>query len=139
VTLKDIKVGDEIPTDINRLITQEMIDRWGEVSGDFNPIHVSPDFAKTTIFGSTISHGTLTITYILEMLTRWLGEGWLVGGQLEGVKFISPVRPGDIVIPRGKIVNKWIENDENLVECNVWLETQRGTRAIIGKAFGRII
>ena len=130
----DIHIGDEIPIQIERTVTQEMISRWAEVSVDFNPLHVDPEFGQTTPFGSTIAHGHLSITYMLEMLTRWLGEKWLSGGQLKQMRFVSPVNPGDTVTPKGKVVDKRLEGDGKVIECDVWLENQDGTQTIVGKA-----
>lgn len=133
----DIKVGDEIPVDIRRSITREAVNKWAEVSVDFNPLHVDPEYGKTTPFGGNISHGTLTITFITEMMTRWLGNGWLAGGQLKEMKFVAPVKLGDTVRPRGKVTAKREEAGRKLVECEVWLETQAGTQTIVGKAVGQ--
>jgi len=32
------------------------------ISGDFNPIHVDHEFAKTTLFGQPIAHGLLSLS-----------------------------------------------------------------------------
>jgi acyl dehydratase len=138
VRFDDINVGDEIPIQIERTITQGMISRWAEVSVDFNPLHVDPEFGKTTPFGSAIAHGHLSITYILEMLTRWLGEEWLGGGQLKQMRFVSPVKPGDSVMPGGKVVDKRLEGERKVIECDVWLENQDGTQTIVGKAIATL-
>ena len=134
VKFGNIDIGDEIPVKIERIVTQDMINRWAEVSDDFNPLHVDLEFARTTRFGSTIAHGTLTTSYILELLTRWLGDRWLRGGQLKGMRLIAPVKPGDTVMPRGKVVDKRVEGGKRVIECDVWLENQNGTQAIVGKA-----
>lgn len=137
VKFDDIKVGDEIPADIRRTINQDMIDKFAEVSVDFNPLHVDPEFGKTTPFGTTISHGSLTITFIMQMMAEWLGDGFLRGGQMIGMKFIAPVKSGDTVSPHGKVVDKRVEGDKKLIECDVWLENQDGTQTIVGKAIGQ--
>jgi 3-hydroxybutyryl-CoA dehydratase len=111
-----------------------MLDRWAEVSIDFNPIHVDPEFAESSHFRSTISHGTLTIIYLLEMMTDWLGHRWLETGRLTDLKFIAPVRPGDTVTPRGKVIGKYFQNGFQYLECDVWLENQNGISVIVGKA-----
>ena len=48
--------------------TQEEIDRFAEVSGDDNPIHVDPDFSQATAFGATVSHGMLIYTRLWGMV-----------------------------------------------------------------------
>ncbi len=135
---QDLNIGDRIPTDTKQLVAQEKINKWAEVSVDFNPLHIDLEFGKTSRFGSTICHGTLTITYIMAMLTLWMGKGWLNGGQLLGVKFTAPVRPGDTVRPGGKVVDKRMEKDKKLVECEVWLENQDGAQVITGRAIGEV-
>ena len=134
----ELEIGDEIGVDIKREITQDRIDKWAEVSIDFNPLHVDKEFGKKSRFGTTISHGTLTITYLMEMLTRWMGKGWLYGGQLLDVKFVAPILPGDTVHPAGKILNKRIEKDRKVIECDVWLENQDGKKVITSKAIGEV-
>lgn len=132
----NIKIGDEIPTEIRRLITQEKINKWAELSVDFNPLHVDPIAGEKSQFRSTICHGTLTITFIMEMLAHWMGRGWLCGGQLLGVRYTAPVRPGDIVEPQGKVVDKREEKKKKLIECDIWLKNQNAVKVIIGKAIG---
>jgi len=56
-----IGIGEALPPLMKR-VTQEMINRWAEVSGDFNPLHVDPDFGKTIFFGTNIAHGPLTLS-----------------------------------------------------------------------------
>ena len=131
-----VKIGDRIGVDMVREISQQMINRWAEISVDFNPLHVDREYGKSSRFGSTICHGTLTITYILEMLTLWMGKGWLEGGQLSNVRFKAPVFPGDTLRPKGSVVNKFTENDKKYIECDVWLENQDGVKVITGRARG---
>jgi acyl dehydratase len=42
-----------------RTLTQGDFDAFAALSGDDNPIHVSPEFAARTRFGRTVSHGML--------------------------------------------------------------------------------
>lgn len=131
-----IAIGDEV-TPVVRDITQEKINRWAKVSGDFNPLHVDPEFAKNTMFGGAIAHGPMSIAFLSDMMARWLGAGWTSGGHLE-VTFLAPVRPGDTVTARGKVVEKQEEDGKERVFCDVFCENQRGEKVIAGKASGLI-
>jgi acyl dehydratase len=59
---------------LERTLTQEDFDRFAALSGDDNPIHVSPDFSARTRFGRTVSHGVLLLT-ILRGLAAQLAPG----------------------------------------------------------------
>ena len=49
-------------------ITADDIQRFAEVSGDFNPLHMSDEYAATTMFERRIAHGALTASYISGIL-----------------------------------------------------------------------
>jgi 3-hydroxybutyryl-CoA dehydratase len=85
--------GEDLPI-LRKTISQAMINKWAEVSGDFNPLHVDPEFGKKTLFGSNIAHGPLILSFLIEMLARCLGKPWILGGCLENIKIVSPVLPG---------------------------------------------
>ena len=91
-------MGREIESVVKH-ITQEMIDKYADVTGDRNPIHVDPDFAKKTPFGGTIAHGMLVAAFISEQMAREFGRRWLATGSLN-VRFKATARPGDTITAR---------------------------------------
>ncbi len=56
------RVGDELGVSEWREVTQADIDRFAEVTGDDQWIHVDPERAKDTPFGGTIAHGYFTLS-----------------------------------------------------------------------------
>ncbi|NDV00019.1 MaoC/PaaZ C-terminal domain-containing protein [Pseudoroseicyclus tamaricis] len=48
--------------------TQAEFQRFADVSGDDNPIHVDPEFSARTAFGRTVSHGMLIYTKLWGMV-----------------------------------------------------------------------
>ena len=79
-----------------RTVTETDIERFGEVSGDDNPIHFDEDWAKATRFKGRIAHGMLSASYISNVIgTRLPGPGAIYMGQT--LRFRSPVRIGDTV------------------------------------------
>ena len=135
---EELSVGDSIPS-LTKEITQEVIDRWAEVSTDFNPLHVDPEFAKKTRFGGTIAHGHIALSFLCEMMHRWLGPGWISGGKLGGIKFIAPVRPGYTISIGGTITEKRVEAGENIVQADIFVENQDGERCVVGSAQGVVV
>jgi 3-hydroxybutyryl-CoA dehydratase len=86
---------------VSRRVTQEGIRRYAEASGDYNPLHVDEEYARTTPFGGTIAHGMLVLAYLSEMMAAAFGRDWLAGGRLK-VRFRAPARPGDTLTARAE-------------------------------------
>lgn len=84
---------------VTRSLTQDMLNRYADASGDHNPIHIDEAFAKTTPMGGTIAHGMLVLSFISEMMAGAFGERWLTSGSMD-VRFRAPARPGDTVTAR---------------------------------------
>ncbi|MGH9175948.1 MAG: MaoC/PaaZ C-terminal domain-containing protein [Vicinamibacterales bacterium] len=55
-----------------RTLSQRDFDRFAELSGDRNPIHVDPVHAAKTRFGKTVSHGVLLYGLLWALVTRRL-------------------------------------------------------------------
>ncbi len=55
------------------LADESGIRRYAELTGDFNPIHVDPEFAATTPFGGVIAHGTMSLNLIWQAAAASLG------------------------------------------------------------------
>ncbi len=120
--------GSALPT-LVKALTQEKIDRYGSVSGDFNPLHTDPQFAAATEFGGTIAHGMLVLAYVSEMMTAAFGERWLAGGWLK-VRFRAPARPGDTVTASGQVLR--VESGRTV--CRVECRNQRNELLLDGEA-----
>lgn len=79
-------------------ITQEMIDRFADVSGDHQWIHVDPERARAeSPFGTTIAHGFFTLSLLSAMLHQCIEVRVKAGINygLDRVRFVHPVRCGD--------------------------------------------
>lgn len=137
ISFKEIKIGDEIPP-VKKTMTQETINKWAEIAQDYNPLHVDVEYAKTTRFGGTIAHGYIALSYLNEMMTDWLGDGWIRGGKFIGIQFRAPAKPGDIVTAKGKVIAKREGSDKKEVECEIYIENQKGEKPVVGKAIGLV-
>lgn len=86
----------EFPS-VSEAISQEQIDRYAEVSGDYNPIHVDQEAAAASEFGGTIAHGPIALQTFFRSLTELSGGQAPPPGTAVKVTFRAPVRPGDTV------------------------------------------
>src|SRR3546814_9858000 len=60
--------------DYAREVTQEMIECFAEVSGDFNPLHLDVDYARETVFKGRIAHGILSASFISKVFGTEIGR-----------------------------------------------------------------
>ncbi len=88
-----------------------MINHYADAAEDHNPLHIDPEFAKTTRFGGTIAHGMLSVAFIQELMVRTFGRSWLENGVIE-VSFMAPVRPGDVITTEAKVM-KCVPSEES--------------------------
>ena len=87
--------GDgEFPVVTDR-VTQDGIDAYAEISGDFNPLHVDPEVAARSEFGGIIAHGPIALHSFFRAATEWLGTDALPPGSSVKVTYRAPTRPGD--------------------------------------------
>jgi acyl dehydratase len=94
-------------------VTRDMVQKFAEVTGDFNPIHVDEEFAKKTTFGRCIAHGIL----IAGFFSRYLVETWGAGIYLgQDLKFVSPVFVGDTILVQLTLTNIRSEKKIGTVE-----------------------
>jgi acyl dehydratase len=104
IDLVDREVG---PSDW-REVTQEDIDRFAEVSGDFQWIHVDPERAgRESPFGTTIAHGNLTLSLIdgfRGQLFEHDGVAMAINYGWNKVRFPAPVPAGSRVRVRATVV-----------------------------------
>ncbi|VWX49941.1 MaoC family dehydratase [Novosphingobium sp. 9U] len=100
-------------------VTQALISRYADVSGDWNPLHLDPEFAKTTKFGRTIAHGMMTLAFVSQMMRDWAGAAWENQGEL-AVTFVAPVFAEDEVVVRAEVKESAAGMTLCKVEC--WVD-----------------
>ena len=95
---EDLQVGMKFPTP-RRTITEGDLVNFAGVSGDYNRLHTDEEFARTTIFGRRVAHGTLVLS-VSQGLRQRAGvfEGTLMALlEIRAWRFIKPVVIGDTV------------------------------------------
>ena len=130
----DVQVGSEMPALVKDPVRQIQLTRYAGASGDFNPIHQDDAFAKAAGMGGVFAHGMLSMGFVAQSVTDWLGVGAV---QKVGVRFAGLVRLGDVITCRGKVVAKRPAKnpgETNVVDLELWAENQKGEKVITGKA-----
>ena len=85
-----LKIGDNYKEEF--IITQEMVDKFAELSGDKNPLHIDKKFAAKTRFKKPIVHGLFSVTSFGKVMgTKFPGPGSIHVAQ--NLSFKRPLYP----------------------------------------------
>jgi 3-hydroxybutyryl-CoA dehydratase len=125
----DLKVGDKFST--AREVTDELIRKFAEVSGDFNPIHLDEEFAAETRFGRRIAHGMLSGAFISAVLGYEFKERKIVYLS-QTLKFVAPVFIGDTVTATATVTH--IREDKPIVTLETVCTNQNADTLVKGEA-----
>ncbi len=123
VKWEDYEIGQS--ASFTKTITEKDVNQFAEITGDFNPIHVNEEYAKTQMFGQRVAHGALSSGLISAVLgTKLFGPGILYGGQT--VKFLKPVFFGDSLTAIGTVKEKFTKKEGKLkfIICETIVKNQ---------------
>ena len=125
----DIKVGDVFST--SREVTDELIRKFADVSGDYNPIHLDDEFAAKTRFGRRIAHGMLSGAFISAVLGTEFKDRKIVYLS-QTMKFTAPVFLGDTVTTTATV--KGIREEKGIVTLETVCTNQNGEVTVKGES-----
>lgn len=128
---EELEVGSEI-LDLVRHPTARQLVMWAGSSGEYNEIHYDKDFALSHGLPGVVIHGWLTVSFMVQMLEQWMGDGGDIkklSCSFRGMHFL-----GEDVICKGKVIKKYIQQNKNLVECEIWAENPKGEKTTPGTA-----
>ena len=126
----DVEVGQEWESG-GRTVTEADIVNYAGISGDFNPIHVDHEFAKTTPFRRPIAHGLLVLTIGSGLGVNCPPMRTLAFLQVREWNFREPVFIGDTVRLKSRLLEKTLRGRGRRGEM-VWY------RAVVNQA-GKIV
>ncbi len=127
------KLAAGFKTSHTRTITQADIGLFASISGDFNPVHMSQEYAAKTIFGGRIAHGVISLGLLSAAMAKLPG---LVIFISQSVKFLRPVRIGDTITATAEIIE--IEKERGIVRLKNTCTNQDGEVVIAGEARCRL-
>lgn len=114
ICIEDIEIG--MTRHLRKVITDTDIEMFAKVSTDHNPVHLDDDYARDTIFEGRIAHGMLTAGLISAVIGEQLpGHGTIYLGQ--SLKFLAPVRPGDMVLAEVTVTDMDIRKRRVKMDC----------------------
>jgi 3-hydroxybutyryl-CoA dehydratase len=101
--LEEIEIGQKRKFSVK--ITESLVNEFAKVSGDYNPLHVDEQYARSTKFGKRVCHGMLLGSFFSKMVGMHLpGKNALYFSQT--LNFKLPCFINDEVTVEGEVLEK---------------------------------
>ena len=118
---------------LSHKVTQSDIEKFVDLSGDDNKLHVNKEFAAKTSFKKPVVHGMIGASFISTIIgTKIPGDGALWFSQT--LEFLLPVRVGDEITVIAEVTKK-IDRDRT-IELNV--EIQNQNRQVVTRGVSKV-
>lgn len=128
LTYNELHEGDTAT--FTRTLTEKELVLFAAVSGDYNPVHLDPDFAANSIFEERIAHGMWSGSLISAALATVMpGPGTIYLDQ--SLSFKRPVKLDDTLTVNLTVLRKESKN-RVVFQCSV--TNQKNQKVVIGEA-----
>jgi acyl dehydratase len=126
-----VHVGDELPALAKAPVDRVQLARYAGASGDFNPVHVDEVYARGIGMPSVYAPGMLVMGFLGQLVSDWAR-----GAQLRkyAVRFIKMVWPGDTVVCKGRVIDRFGDNGRYYADLELWAENQKGELVMKGSS-----
>ena len=128
--MKNIKEGYEIPETYIGPFNKNDIVKYAKASGDFNPIHLDKEFAKTIGFDSVIVHGMLIMAHLGKIIANYNSVSFL---KHFSVQFYSITRLEEKLICKGEVSKIKKNNQKKIITLKLKVLNLDGEVKILGK------
>jgi len=124
---RDFQVGDRLMTR-GRTITEADIVMYAALSGDWYPLHVDAEYAKSTPFGERVAHGLLIVSVAFGLMPL-SDMAILAVSEIEKIKFHSPTKIGDTIRAEMEILEKSVQDQKKgLITTKIIITNQRAEK-----------
>jgi 3-hydroxybutyryl-CoA dehydratase len=128
LSIDDLYLG--MKKSVTKTISENDVYTFAGIIGDFNPVHVNEEYAKSTRFGSRIVHGMLTASFVSTVFGMLLpGADAIYLGQT--LKFLKPVRFGDTITATAEVTK--IVAEKKLFYAKTTITNQKGELVVEGE------
>ena len=112
-------------------ISKNMLDVFGRDTGDYNPLHMSEEYASSTSFKKRVCSGMFLSSFFSRLVGMYLpGKHALHISQ--SLNFVNPCFIGEMITVEGKVVDK--SPATKIIKLETTITNESGKRIIDGKA-----
>jgi acyl dehydratase len=126
----DLTVGQKASRSLT--LTAEHVEKYAEITGDYNPLHFDEAFAKGTKFGGLVVQGGLT-TGILNALVAMDMPGPGTVFLSHDFKFVAPVFIGDTITGEAEVLS--VHATKPVTQLKIVITRQTGETVLEGEAW----
>lgn len=129
-----IKMGDR--AQFKHVLTQDDVNAFASLTGDFNPLHVDEAFAQKTSFQKPVVHGMLSASFVSTMIGTLIpGAGALWMSQ--SFDFLRPAYVGDTIEVVAEVKQK--SPSTRILVLKITVKNQRGDELITGESSVKVL
>jgi len=112
-------------------ISKNMLDVFGHDTGDYNPLHMSEEYASSTSFKKRVCSGMFLASFFSRLVGMYLpGKHALHISQ--SLTFVNPCFIGETITVEGKVIDK--SPATKIIKLETTITNESGKRIIDGKA-----
>jgi 3-oxoacyl-[acyl-carrier protein] reductase len=131
---EDFAVGDH--AELQHVLTQADVESFAALTGDTNPLHVDPEFARTTSFRKPVVFGMLSASFISTIIgTKLPGTGSLWTRQT--LDFLQPAFVGDTLRVSARVRQR--SDALRAIVLDITVTNQHGQQLIAGDAVVKLL
>jgi len=103
LTFDEIEIGLKKSFEI--IISENMLDSFSELTGDFNPLHMDKEYANSIGFDERVCNGMLLGSFFSRLIGMYLpGKNALYFSQ--SLNFVNPCLLNEKILVEGEIMDK---------------------------------
>lgn len=113
-------------------VTAKHAELYAEITGDRNPLHFEPDFAKRTRFGRLVAQGGITAGMLNALVAMDLpGPGTVFMNQ--SLRYLAPTHLGDKLTAEIEVLS--LKPDKPVCQLRATITNQDGTVVLEGECW----
>ena len=124
---EDVAVGDGL-SPLKKEINLARMMAYGATTWDFIRFHYDADYVREQGFKAPFVDGQMFGGFLIQHVQDWAGPAAFVCKL--GFRNRVMVFPGDSITCRGIVTGVYLEGEEGLIECDLWVDNQNGEKVI---------
>lgn len=101
----EMEIGDRWKSP-SRTVTENDVTEFAGLTGDFDPLHMDPEYARNTPFGRPIAHGLLGLSFVAGLSSQSPAVHTVAFTGVRDWRFLQPIFFGDTVHVVTEVIDK---------------------------------